>query len=343
MPGWLRNEATGDMTKRFRMMAWSLLLTVAAGQSFAAAAPESAPGGAVQTSFIDLSKGGDARPAAVTPPAPAEDDNSGVAFIDLTQDASAAAMPRPQLPRSRTPRTRLVDLTNGAAVPDLNEADDDMDIVPDTVVITADRLNDPLEEFNRGRFDNHVWLHRNVIDPVERGYIAVVPTPARDGLHNFLFNLETPSVLANDLFQGDFGRAGDTLARFLVNTTLGLGGILDVAGRTGMHYRDNDFGATLATYGVGDYPYLLVPVIGPSNPRDLSGKVVDFVLDPLHFVALPGGILTSVGHAGARELDKRSTDVGELDTLAKTAPDAYSEERATSRKHRAEEISGNGK
>lgn len=248
---------------------------VGAGQSFAAPAPEPSPGGSLQTSFVDLTKDGAARPAAAALPAQAGnvDPNSGVAFVDLTQDASAVAMPERPLPRSRTPRTRLVDLTNGAAIPDANEADYEMDIVvPDTVVITADRLSDPYEESNRGRFKSHVWLHRNIIDPVERGYIAVVPTPARDGLHNFLFNLETPSVLANDLLQADFSRAGDTLARFLVNTTLGLAGIIDVAGRTGMHYRDNDFGATLANYGVGDGPYLLVPIIGPSNPRDLGGK-----------------------------------------------------------------------
>ena len=333
------------MAKLFTTMVWGFLLAAGAEQSFAAPASESATAGAVQTNFVDLTKDGGAPPAAAMLPAQAGniDATSGVAFVDLTQDGSAMGTPQHQLPRSRTPRTKLVDLTTGAEVPDLSQPDDEPEVVPDTVVITADRLNDPYEDSNRGRFKSHVWLHRNVIDPVERGYIAVVPTPARDGLHNFLFNLETPSVLANDLFQGDFSRAGDTVARFLVNTTLGLGGLIDVAGKTGMHYRDNDFGATLATYGVGDGPYLLVPVIGPSNPRDLGGKVVDFAIDPLHFVTLPGGIITSIGHAGARELDKRSTDVGELDMLAKTVPDPYAEERATARKHRADEISGNGK
>ncbi|HXJ02747.1 MAG TPA: MlaA family lipoprotein, partial [Micropepsaceae bacterium] len=97
---------------------------------------------------------------------------------------------------------------------------------------------------------------------------------------------------------------------------------------------------TLASYGVGDYPYLLVPIIGPSNPRDLGGKVVDFILDPLHFVTLPGGILTSAGHAGLHELDKRSVDVGELDMLDKTSMDAYAEERAKARDRRNAELNG---
>ncbi len=94
------------------------------------------------------------------------------------------------------------------------------------------------------------------------------------------------------------------LARFVVNTTIGIGGIFDFAGKAGIPYRDNDFGATLAAYGVSDYPYLLIPVIGPSNPRDLGGKVVDFAIDPLHFVTLPGGIITSIGKAGLTQLDK---------------------------------------
>jgi phospholipid-binding lipoprotein MlaA len=346
MSGWFRNEATADMTKVFRTMVWGVLLAAGAGQSFAAAPPEVGQSQSAQTIFVDLTKsqGGDARSESAVPPSRAAQDNTGAgaAFVDLTGGATATAMPVPQqeLPRSRVPRTKLVDLTNGAQVPDFNEPDSETDSVPDTVLITADRLDDPYEESNRGRFNSHVWLHRRVIDPVERVYIGTVPTPARDGLHNFLFNLETPSVLVNDLFQGNISRAGDTLARFVVNSTLGLGGLFDVAGKSGMRYRDNDFGATLATYGVGDYPYLLVPVIGPSNPRDLTGKTVDFLLDPLHFVTLPGGIVTSVGRTGAHELDKRSVDAGELDMLARTAPDPYAQERAMARKRRAEEVGG---
>ena len=211
---------------------------------------------------------------------------------------------------------------------------------PETTIITitADRLNDPYEETNRGRFRTHVALHHYVIDPVERAYIYVVPEPARAGVHNFLTNLETPSVLANDVFQGKVDRAGNTLSRFVVNSTLGIFGIFDVAGRAGIPYRDDDFGATLATYGVGDYPYLLVPVIGPSNPRDLSGKVVDIFLNPLHFFTLPGGIFTSIGQTGLHEVDKRTGEVGELDELARSAPDPYAAERSMALERRRAEI-----
>jgi phospholipid-binding lipoprotein MlaA len=201
---------------------------------------------------------------------------------------------------------------------------------PETTVITitADRLNDPYEQTNRGRFRTHVALHHYVIDPVERAYIYVVPDPARAGVHNFLSNLETPSILANDVMRGQVDRAGNTLSRFVVNSTLGIFGIFDIAGRAGIPALDDDFGATLATYGVGDYPYLLVPVIGPSNPRDLSGKVVDIFLNPLHFFTLPGGIFTSIGQTGLHEVDARTGEVGELDELARSTPDPYATERS---------------
>jgi|GEM_PF-2365270 len=311
----------------------SVLIAASMEQSFAASA------GSVETRIVDLTNA--ANGAARTAGAVRQGEVnpvSGMAFVDLTDGATPTRLR--QTVGAKAPRTHAVDLTSGAPVPDLSTLEDEPDAAPDTIVITADRLSDPYEETNRGRFAGHVWLHRSIIDPVERIYIYVVPSPARYGVHNFFFNLETPSVLANDLFQGDIGRAGDTVARFLVNTTLGLGGLIDVAGKTGMHYRDNDFGATLANYGVSDAPYLLVPIIGPSNPRDLGGKAVDFFLDPLRYVTLPGGILTSVGRTGVHELDKRSMDVGELDALAKTAADPYAEERAMARKRRAGEISG---
>ncbi len=165
----------------------------------------------------------------------------------------------------------------------------------------------------------------------------MVPEPARAGVHNFLSNLETPSILANDVLQGKVDRAGNTLSRFVVNSTLGIFGIFDVAGQAGIPYRDDDFGATLATYGVGDYPYLLVPVIGPSNPRDLSGKVVDLLLNPLRYFAVPGGTITSLGHAGLHEVDKRTDEVGELDDLSRSESDPYAPERSKALERRRAE------
>ena len=280
--------------------------------------------------FVDLSGGppatdGSFQPAITTP-----------GFVDL----STGATPPAAAPAPKRRHIRVIDLANGGLPADSDDVADADEPESDIITITADRLADPYEETNRGRFNAHVRLHHYVIDPVERVYIDIVPDPARSGVHNVLTNLESPTVLANDLFQGDFKRAGDTLSRFVVNSTLGVFGLFDIAGRAGIPYRDNDFGATLATYGVGDRPYLLVPVIGPSNPRDLSGKVVEFFLDPFRYVTLPGGIISSVGRSGLHEADKRQDEVGELDELSRTTPDPYAAERAKAREERNAEIFG---
>ncbi len=290
--------------------------------------------------FVDLTVQRNTAAGSATPdPAPVA--GSSMIFIDLTTGAAPTAMPSHNIAApTKTPHTRIIDLTNGASPPPMEEVEEDIIPVPETTVITitADRLRDPLEETNRGRFRSHVALHHYVIDPVERAYIYVVPEPGRAGVHNFLTNLETPSILANNILQGKVDRAGNTLSRFVVNSTLGIFGIFDVAGRAGIPFRDDDFGATLATYGVGDYPYLLIPVIGPSNPRDLSGKVVDVFLNPIHYFTLPGGIFTSLGQSGLHEVDKRTEEVGELDDLVRSESDPYAVERSRALERREAEI-----
>lgn len=199
---------------------------------------------------------------------------------------------------------------------------------------------DPFEQTNRSVFKSHMALHRNVVVPVERVYTDTVPEPVRFSLHNFLLNLEFPAIFVNDSLQLSPGRAGTTLVRFVVNSTVGIGGLLDPASHFGLPFHDNDFGATLANYGVGDYPYLMVPVIGPTNPRDMTGKVVDIFLNPLHYVAVPGGILTDIGENGARELDKRAQNYEELEQISDTDPDPYATVRRMSRDHRNAEAGG---
>src|SRR5580765_1696123 len=187
----------------------------------------------IETHFVDLTQGRNVQsaPAGVNPPT----DASATSFVDLTEDNVPASMPLRSYPASRTPRTHLVDLSNGGYPPPVDEMDD---VTPpsDAVVITADAINDPLEERNRARFKAHVALHRAVIDPVETVYVGAVPEPLRTGLHNFLTNLETPSVFVNDVLQGDAHRASATLSRFLLNSTIGIGGIFDVATGMGVPY-----------------------------------------------------------------------------------------------------------
>ena len=339
---------TGPLTSPLRIfctLAGGLMMTAMAASPIRAAPVDAAQSTSSPTIFVDLTAQGNATPKSAAPGGDAAvPAGSSMMFIDLTTGAAPTAMPARNIPApTRTPHTRLVDLRNGASPPPEEQAEAEVaapDPGPTIITITADRLRDPYEETNRGRFRAHVRLHHYVIDPVERAYIYVVPEPARVGVHNFLTNLDTPTVFANDVLQGNVGRAGDTISRFVINSTLGIAGIFDVAGMAGIRYRDDDFGATLATYGVGDYPYLLIPVIGPSNPRDLSGKVVDLFLDPFRFVTLPGGIITSIGRGGLHEADKRTDEVGELDELARSAPDPYAAERSMALEKRRAEIEG---
>ena len=304
----------------FRWMVCGFIVGgISVGSGQAASVSGDARRGTLQSVFIDLTSG-KAEQSRV----------EAYVSLDLPSNREASAS-------SGMPRTRFVDLSNGGS-PDAPQETNGAAPKANQIVITADQLTDPYEQANRGRFETHLALHRNLIDPVEYTYIGVVPQSVRVGLHNFLTNLEAPSVFANDVLQGQPYRAADTVARFVINSTIGIAGIFDVATRFRIFYRDDDFGQTLAVYGVGDAPYLLVPVIGPTNPRDLTGKIVDVGLNPLRYLALPDGIITSIGHAGLHELDKRSKDVGELDALTRTSADPYAFERSMARERRKAEI-----
>lgn len=329
-----------SMSRRFSILGLlangCVLAAAGANVCLAADASDGMPRDPARTVFIDLTAGRSVGQTQVSY------DQTGFAetrYFDLTTGANplpSAAAPVPVPSPSGSPRMRFVDLSTGASPDSFVEPEVETASRADTVA--GSDPGDPFEETNRGRFRSHVALHHYVIDPVETTYIDTVPEPLRVGLHNFLTNIETPSVFANDVLQVQPRRATNTLSRFVINSTVGIVGIFDVATHIGIRYRDDDFGQTLATYGVGDGPYLLVPVIGPSNPRDLGGKIVDFFLNPLRYFTLPGGFVTSISHAGAHEIDKRSFDVGELDELSRSVPDPYATERDRARQRRNLEL-----
>jgi phospholipid-binding lipoprotein MlaA len=140
---------------------------------------------------------------------------------------------------------------------------------------------DPWEPFNRDMYAVHNAVDEAVLEPVARGYRAITPRPVRTGVLNFLRNLRGPVIFANDVLQGEIGRAGTTAGRFAINTTIGIAGIFDPATSMGLERHDEDFGQTLAVWGVDSGPYLFIPLFGPSNVRDATGRVVDIVFDPL--------------------------------------------------------------
>jgi phospholipid-binding lipoprotein MlaA len=174
------------------------------------------------------------------------------------------------------------------------------------------------------------------LEPAAIMYRAAAPQFVRDGVSNFLANLRTPVVLANDLLQGEFKRAELTLGRFMLNTILGVGGLIDVGARVGMpdrHYED--FGQTLAIYGMDEGPYLMLPLLGPSNPRDAAGRVVDLLFDPLFFLA-PTDV--SFGRVGADALTFREQNLETIDELERSSLDLYAATRTLVRQLRANEI-----
>lgn len=142
-------------------------------------------------------------------------------------------------------------------------------------------VSDPFENTNRAVFSFNSAVDDAVIHPTLRGYRAIVPKPARSGLKNFLINLRSPVRFGNQLLQGDLPGAGNEFVRTSINTLLGVGGIFDIAGYEGLEFETEDFGQTLAVWGVGHGPYLVVPFLGPSSLRDYVGYAVDSFGDPL--------------------------------------------------------------
>jgi len=143
---------------------------------------------------------------------------------------------------------------------------------------------DPWESFNRGVYKFNDALDRAVAKPVAKTYVKIVPEPIRIGVSNFFSNLETPTVMFNDALQGKFIAAANDLGRFLLNTTLGLAGILDPASSAGLALNDEDFGQTLGKWGVHSGPFLELPLFGPSDMRDAPARVVDTYTNPRQYI-----------------------------------------------------------
>ena len=144
---------------------------------------------------------------------------------------------------------------------------------------------DPFEGINRVFYElNFNLLDPVVIKPVAIIYDEITPKPIRQGFRNFFSNLDEIPSLVNNVLQGKFGQAANNAERFLMNTTLGLGGFLDIAKRAGLQPgEDEDFGQTLAVWGVPDGPYLMLPFFGPSTLRDAPSNFVDSLLDPFSY------------------------------------------------------------
>jgi phospholipid-binding lipoprotein MlaA len=143
---------------------------------------------------------------------------------------------------------------------------------------------DPWESWNRGVYRFNDGLDRAVAKPVAKTYVRIVPSFVRQGVTNFFRNLDTPTVMVNDLLQLKFVAAANDLGRFVFNSTVGLGGVLDPATSAGLAMNDEDFGQTLGHYGVHAGPFVEIPVLGPSDLRDAPARVVDGYTNPRQYI-----------------------------------------------------------
>jgi len=199
--------------------------------------------------------------------------------------------------------------------------------------------NDPIEGFNRVIFEFNEFFYTYLLRPVAEVYVAVLPDEARNGIRNFLTNLRTPIVLANDVMQGEGERAWITTERFFINSTVGLGGLIDVAKEWGIEGHNEDLGQTFAVWGAPDGFYLVLPILGPSNPRDAAGKFLDSFLDPLsYYLTNTDREEYDIGRSAALGVDEYSRVMDELKKLKDTSVDYYAALRSISRQKRAAEI-----
>jgi len=199
--------------------------------------------------------------------------------------------------------------------------------------------NDPLEPLNRASFFVNDGVDTLVLRPAAEAYRIFIPPEVRTGVRNVLGNLRTPVILVNDLLQGETQRAGNTVGRFVLNTTLGVGGIFDVATGFGLPGHAEDFGQTLAVWGASEGPYLFIPVLGPSNSRDLVGFGVDAATNP--FTWLTGNEFFDAAtntRIVLQGLDTREGLIETLDAVRNGSLDPYATIRSAYRQRRAAEI-----
>lgn len=199
---------------------------------------------------------------------------------------------------------------------------------------SAQEVYDPFEPVNRAIFRFNDVVDRAVLEPAARAYRHVTPRPVRAGVRNFLLNLRSPVVLANDLLQGEPERAGTTLARFMINSSpLGFFGLRDTAAELGHEPHYEDFGQTLGVWGLDAGPYLMLPILGPSSARDAAGLVGDYALDPLSQCCI--GTEERLTRFATGSLSDREQALEVVDDLRRNSFDMYATVRSAYAQRRA--------
>jgi phospholipid-binding lipoprotein MlaA len=200
--------------------------------------------------------------------------------------------------------------------------------------------SDPFEGTNRNIFVFNQAVENWVFDPLTRGYRFIMPPPLRKGIRRAVHNLNSPKVFVNDLLQLRFCDAGETLGRFLLNSTLGIGGLLDPALEAGWEPHEADFGQTLGKMGVGSGPYLVIPVFGPTTVRDGFGVVVDMFFQPLTYIFGPADLLLQLYISGGTGIVAIEESYDKLQALEDSSIDYYAALRSAYLQNREAEIWG---
>ena len=192
-----------------------------------------------------------------------------------------------------------------------------------------DEVYDPFEKLNRAIFSFNNVADKIVLEPVAKGY-KKLPSPLQSGLSNFLSNLRTPLVVVNQFLQGQGSNAVQSSGRFIVNSTVGVFGLFDVADKIGLEEKEEDYGQTLATWGVGDGFYIVLPLFGPSNLRDTTGMILTMMTDPVSAYAVSEGEAWIIPmRTAANAVDQRSKIIDEVNALRDNSVDYYAAVRSS--------------
>jgi phospholipid-binding lipoprotein MlaA len=260
---------------------------------------------------------------------------TGKSEVALPAAADPAASEKGSVVKEET--VSKVESAPGAEVsskPGAADKDDEMGEVAEEVTIA-----DPIEPFNRVMFQFNDKLYFWALKPVARGYSAIVPEPARVSVRNFFKNVKMPIRFVNSLFQGKFLGAGTELARFGINTTIGVAGFLDVAkDKFDLDPSDEDFGQTLGFYGMGGMMYIVWPVFGPSTVRDTIGMAGDSFLNPVSYISYFCPFEVGLGVSAYEQINKTSLDLGTYEDLIAASIEPYIGVRDAYIQYRKKEI-----
>jgi phospholipid-binding lipoprotein MlaA len=226
-----------------------------------------------------------------------------------------------------------------------NEAEFEKEFSKFESEINKGSIHDPFENFNRKVYKFNDTIDRYFIEHVARSYQKSIPKKARTSIRNFLDNLALPISALNSFAQGKVDNGLATFSSFLINSTIGLGGFLEIARAKGINYEREDFGQTLGYWGVGSKNFLMLPLFGPSNARDLSGFIFDRSIDPSGFNVLKiGGNSDFISNdyrifsTAIKTIDNREELLDIIDSVRKDSFDPYATIRSAYLQRRLAQI-----